>query len=67
MAVNDDLNLDMLGDQLKHATLAARTRTSDPSITVSIHEGLVVIARAGHPVIGDMSHDAAAAALAALT
>lgn len=67
MAVNDDLNLDMLGDQLKHATIAARARTSDPSITVSIHEGLVAIARAGHPDAGGMSHDDAAAALAALT
>lgn len=67
MAVNDDLNLDMLGDQLKHATIAARTRTGDASITVSIHEGLVVIARDGHPDVGGMSHDDGAAALAALT
>ena len=59
--------LDMLGEDLKAAVLAARARTKDSSVMARVSETMVTVER-GNPLVASdpMHHDDAIAHLVAL-
>lgn len=63
----DPLVLDMLGDDIKDAVLAAQTRLSDTTIMARCSAGLWLVERAGVDVATGLTHDAALAELAGLS